>query len=208
MDQTKENREHISKMIAEAFELVRLTYEYHNAANHSATPINVASTGSRLVFPKNRNGKVRISEQELRFAFVEVFNRYVSLNGLNWFYSIEMPTRKKYSFSGNGMRNALFDLSVLDAEFNRIALIEFKAKNPKRECYEKDMAKLSNPAEDDANTLKYFLQILENHDNGTITSIEEKTRISGVNLSNEGNPIYIRVYSLSKGEDIINKTTI
>lgn len=205
MNESKSNDIHFSNIITETFESLKLTYQYHNAANPSVQPIKFDSTGSRLVFPKKRNGKIRISEQELRFAFVEVFNRYVKQNDLNWFYSVEMPTKGDYRFSGVDQRNALFDLSIIDANFNRIALIEFKANNPKEECYEKDMKKLANSEEEDFNTLKYFFQIVENYDNGTIESIDKKTTIKDRSKMAKDGSINIRVYSLSKDKVIINK---
>ena len=208
MEQSKDNNRHIDAIIVETFELVKLIYQYHNAATHLTRPLDRMTIGSRLVFPKKRNGKTRISEQELRFAFVEVFNQYVERNGLNWFYSVEMPTRGDYGFSGIDKRNALFDLSIIDSSFNRIALIEFKANNPKKEYYNKDMQKLANPEEEDDNTQKYFVQIVENHDKGTINSIDDKTTIGDTSNTSKGSLIHIRVYSLSKGEEIINKTTV
>lgn len=197
---------HISKMIDQTFELVKLIYQHHNAANISAQPLSWGDTGSRLIFPKNRKGNTRVSEQELRFAFVEVFNQYVRQNGLDWFYSVEEPTRCDYGFSGNGQRNALFDLSIVDSHFNRIALVEFKANNPRKECYEKDFEKLANSKEADTDTLKYFLQIVENHDKNTAESIIQKTAIDNTSLMKKRDPVYLRVYSISKDEEIINKT--
>lgn len=204
MNQSKENHQHISNMIEAAFKLVKQAYDYRNAAKTPSLAQSLFTTDSRLIWPKNRNGNTRISEQELRFAFVEVFNQYVVQNRLNWFYSVEEPTRADYSFSGEGQRNALFDLSILDSNFNRIALIEFKANNPKKECYEKDLMKLANPAETDSYTLKYFLQIVENYNAGTVPSINKKTQMEKENLIGDSNPIYLRVYSLSDGKEIIN----
>lgn len=205
MNKSMDTDIHISNMIDETFEFVRKAYKYHNASIQSTQSLDCANTHSRLIFPKTKNGKTRISEQELRFAFVEIFNRYVEQKGLNWFYSVEMPTRGDYSFSGKGNRNALFDLSIIDSSFNRIALIEFKANNPGKECYAKDLMKLTNPEEEDSNTLKYFVQIVENYTGETIDSINKKTEIENQSITKSGNPVHVRVYSLSKGEEIINK---
>lgn len=199
---------HIRRMIAEAFDLVKLTYQYQNAANPST--LKPGASGSRMIFPQNKNGKTRVSEQELRFAFAEVFNKYVKQQKLDWYYSIEMPSIEAYGPSGNGKRNALFDFSIVDPEFNRIALIEFKAKNPSETSYGKDLAKLSNPEEDgnaDTEALRYFVQIVESHNNGTIKSINDKTTLDNLPFTNE-RPIHIIVYSLTEGEIIIDKTTV
>lgn len=202
MSELIENHVHIDNMIREAFSLLKLTYDYHNAALSDNTELILSTTGSRLIFPKDRNGEVRVSEQELRFAFVEVFNRYVKKNGLNWFYSVEMPTQSDYGFSGDDKRNALFDMAIVDSHFKRIALIEFKANNPQKECYEKDIKKLANPEESDDDTLKYFLQIVKNHNTGTEGSIMKKTQLEN---PAQGMPIHLRVFSLLKNEEIINK---
>lgn len=98
--------------------------------------------------------------------------------------------------------------SFLNSRFERIALIEFKSSNPTKDLYKKDLQKLVNPAESDSETLKYFLQIVENHDEATIVSIEEKTEIDSESPVIKNNPIYVRVYSLSKGEEIVNKEII
>ena len=84
-------------------------------------------------FPKYsgryRNGETRISEQELRFIFVEQFNKYCNENNSwNAYYSVETPTEEKYIFSKkgdencphkvdgevNGGQSAMIDLSIHD----------------------------------------------------------------------------------------------
>lgn len=208
MAQIEEISLHINTIITKAFELVKQIYLYHNASNPTFLPLSLDTAHTRLVFPKNKDGKTRVSEQELRFAFVEIFNQYMESNGLNWYYSVEMPTRGNYCNSGVGERNALFDLAIMDSEFNRIALIEFKAKNPKEECYNKDLKKLANSEEEDTHTLKYFFQIVENHDNSTIESINRKTTLDNTMIVGNSRPISIRVYSISKEEEILNKTIV
>ena len=205
---SQENHYHINNMINETFKIVKEAYDMRNAAK-TLTMLPASFTNkSRLVFPKTRKGMTRVSEQELRFAFVEVFNLYVKQNELDWFYAVEEPTRENYSFTGKAERNALFDLSILNSGFERIALIEFKSSNPIKDCYKKDLQKLVNPAESDSETLKYFLQIVENHDKATIDSIEEKTEIDSESTVINDNPIYVRVYSISKDEEIVNKEII
>lgn len=59
-------------------------------------------------FPKYsgryRNGETRISEQELRFIFVEQFNKYCKNNSWNAYYSVETPTEEKYILVKKGMK--------------------------------------------------------------------------------------------------------
>lgn len=130
----------------------------------------------------------RVSEQELRFIFVEKFNEYFKNNNNKlYFYSIETPTRKSYVFdenqSGpkvedNGV-SARIDLVIMtkDAgEFKRVALIEFKAHNPDVNDYRKDICKLINEEwEDNPNCLKYFIQIINvNNEHRTWGNIKNK----------------------------------
>lgn len=75
---------------------------------------------SRLVFPAYANGKIRVSEQEARFAFVE------SVLESNFFYSVETPTSEKYRFSGEKRISAQTDFALHDEESTRILNVEFK----------------------------------------------------------------------------------
>ena len=76
----------------------------------------------RLVFPRYREEeKLRVSEQEARFAFVEALCR----GPLR--YSVEAPTTKRYSVSGEGSRSAMTDLQVHNTEEIGICNVEFKA---------------------------------------------------------------------------------
>ena len=202
---SQENHLHITNMIEETFKLVKEAYDMRNVAKNTDKLSTSSINGSRLVFPKNRDENTRVSEQELRFAFVEVFNLYVRKNNLDWFYSFEEPTRDDYDGTGKSERHALFDLAILNSKLERIALIEFKANNPNKYCYQKDLRKLANPAESDSETLKYFLQIVENHDKGTQRSIIDKTKFESEFPIIKDDSINIRVYSLSKDEEIINQ---
>jgi len=74
---------------------------------------------SRLMFPC-ANGKVRVSEQEARFAFVE------SVLESEFFYSVETPTSEKYRFSGEGCRAAQTDLTLRDKFGSPVWNTEFK----------------------------------------------------------------------------------
>ena len=77
---------------------------------------------SRLKFPRYRGGRVRVSEQEARFAFVE------GLADGELFYSVETPTEKLYSFSGTKEMSAQTDLTLYRGNGDRLCNIEFKAK--------------------------------------------------------------------------------
>ncbi|MCI5150173.1 MAG: hypothetical protein D3916_12435 [Candidatus Electrothrix sp. MAN1_4] len=80
------------------------------------------SPTGKLVFPKYRDGSLRVSEQEARFAFVEALCSGPLL------YSVEAPTSKGYQFTGDSECSAQTDLAILDATMAHICNVEFKAK--------------------------------------------------------------------------------
>lgn len=81
-------------------------------------------TMSKLVYPVKRNETTRISEQETRFLFVQNVEKTS-----DYLYSIEAPTREKYTFSGETLLSGNIDL-CLYGNGKRKHLIEFKALNP------------------------------------------------------------------------------
>ena len=95
---------------------------------------NPSDRKTRLKFPKYRNGKKRISEQELRFVMTHLLSS-------DFYYSIETPTLEKYSFSEGGERSAATDLSVYHNDL-KILNIELKAHNPGQKSIDKDIEKL------------------------------------------------------------------
>ena len=180
---------HICEIIDQSFK--RLT-EIYKANKEGRT-----SSASRLIFPRLRDGKLRISEQELRSVFVEVFNQYCDAKGVNLFYSIETPSNDTYNFSGEPRsvsgRSAMFDLVIFDEAYNRRVLIEFKAKNADSKSHKKDIFKLSNPEEGSENVLRYFIEIIDNCNGRTINSLRTKLAGSSSNIKVEN-----IIYSLCK----------
>ena len=77
----KDPKEHIDKIIANSFEVLEAVYkeQFEPKSDIAGTP-HLEHVGSRLIFPKYsetyRNAEIRLSEQELRFIFVEQFNEY------------------------------------------------------------------------------------------------------------------------------------
>lgn len=180
VETTKDNKEIILDIISEAFKHVKNAYELSKEPN--------SSKDSRLIFPKKRDESIRVSEQELRFAFVEEFLKYVKKKKKDWYYAVEVPTKIKYDFSdkknpkvaeeGKG-KSASFDLAIYakgDNNFNLIALLEFKAENPKKFDYHKDLVKLENEKEGDNEVLRFFIEIVENANSGTKRNIESKLK--------------------------------
>ena len=83
----------------------------------------------RLLFPRYRGkkegemGKLRVSEQGARFAFVEALCKAGQFR-----YSVETPTVKTYKFTGKHEESAQTDLTVYDLETRcRLCNVEFKA---------------------------------------------------------------------------------
>lgn len=170
----QKHKEHIDKVLDNTFSVIRALYQNEHYEGNVICP-NTA--GSRLVFPRKRNGEVRVSEQELRFIFQEQLYAYIyDLNraGEQWnvCYSVETPTQNEYSLSGNGERSANIDLALY-ADGRRIALIEFKALNPGDYEHMKDTFKLRNEPGD---SLRYFVEIVSSRDNRTFPSVERKLK--------------------------------
>lgn len=206
------NKEIIEEITVRTFAVIKKVYD---SQRETIAPVqkDLSKVGSRILFPKyseNRksNEKDRISEQELRFIFVEQLNKYADENNLDLYYSVETPTKKPYVFSkdkggpkvveetdkdGVSARTDLVIYTKKGNQFIRAVLIEFKALNPAIANYQKDFCKLEN--EDGNDTLKYFIQIIKKYDAGTKNSLKEK-------LTNKKSDIIYRCYCLESGEDI------
>lgn len=204
----------IDKIINNTFKVIKEVYVHQNENKPNKKSSNV---GSRILFPKYSSGDTRISEQELRFIFVEQFYAYINNDEnkekspelINLYYSVETPTEKKYIFSkdkggpkvdAKGV-SARTDLTIYEKEgdkFTKKALIEFKALNPVIENYEKDFCKLK----EEKPSLKYFIQIIKNRDKGTIDSIADK-----IKNKNKNNNIVYKCYCLEKETEITTEIT-
>ena len=187
----------IERVIKSTFTTIKKVYDCQKEYKKESEYKFYDDVGSRIVFPTySDRSSIRISEQELRFIFVEQFNKVVeNLKdiGHDLYYSVETPTREKYIFSkqkggpikvekdNNGVKkdengvSARTDLTILkkinNNNFERVALIEFKALNPETHSYSKDICKLEN----EGCELKYFIQIIEKYDGDTIKSLNNKT---------------------------------
>lgn len=206
----EELKPHIDKIIKLAFE--RVQYAYDN--NKETEPTENSEHKTRLVFPSYSHPETRKSEQELRFCFVEAFNDYVVKEKLPLYYSVETPTRDKYSgFSkktpqrDNNGRSGEFDLVVFELEdgtMKRRCLIEFKANNAYHYEHKKDFVKLNNEQEwcnrnekEKDVLLRYLIELIDGYDKRTISSLKKKTK----EIKKDTNFV---CYSLN-GEDISDK---
>lgn len=202
------NAEKLKSRIDEIIELAfkRVQYAYDN--NKETKPNENSEHKTRLVFPSYSNNKPRISEQELRFCFVEAFNEYVVKEKLPLYYSVETPTREKYIFSDKNNpkpdtdgRSGEFDLVVFELEDGRMkrrCLIEFKANNASQKSHDKDFCKLNNEKEYKKDVLlRYFIELIDGYDNDTLKNLKDKT--------NEKEGTHFLCYSLEKAEEISSK---
>lgn len=211
----------IDDVIENTFSRLETVYTHHKEGFDSnlSLPNN---NESRLVFPAyyydENGGKIvkcpRISEQELRFAFVEAFNCYCREKEINLFYSVETPTKDTYSgFSSKPIqdpegRSGKFDMVIYDENLIRVCLIEFKANNADKVDHEKDFLKLDVDEKDNEYVLRYFIEIVKSYNDGTIKSLKEDKFIY------RGKLTQIRCYALegessrkakNQGEDISSK---
>ena len=122
----------------------------------------VIPRSGRLVFPQYRDGRLRVSEQEARFAFIEALCQ----GPLR--YSVEAPTSKLYSFTGTRALSAMTDLQVHDENETGICNVEFKAKGVSSSAQNnlpiyKDVQKLMREP-----VWGLWFHLLESIDNSTI----------------------------------------
>ena len=185
MDNTFER--HLTAILDKTFSVIDTIYQCNSESSGKTLKENA---GSRIIFPsyskQYRKGEIRVSEQELRFVFVEQFNKYCD-NTVDFdaFYSVETPTEEKYNFSDKSNphkvlssdndkikgQSAMVDLTIHSASGERLCLMEFKSHNPEPFAYKKDFAKLNGEG-----APGIFVQILVNADDRTIKSIREKTQ--------------------------------
>ena len=202
-EQIKEQiKEHIKTIIDCTFKIIKNVYDYQQEISERTK----GDFGSHIIFPKKRQEEAietkqditRVSEQELKQIFIEQLNKEIE-KGWDVYYSVETPTEKKYRFKGKDKpeqdesgRSANFDLVIHNNKFERIALIEFKANNPKPNDYLKDLVKL-NEENYEGKVLRYFIQIVRNSNDRTKDNLQEKMK---------GYKDIYWCYSLEKGEII------
>jgi hypothetical protein len=90
-----------------------------------------------LIFPRKRDGSIRISEQEAKLLFVQ----HLTVDRRYWF-SVETPTAETYQQKGTTPISARVDLTLFGSERKPLAHIELKAHNCNVEAIRKDLEKL------------------------------------------------------------------
>lgn len=125
------------KLISDISEINRLvSFELWHLANVQCSPRGLSP---RLIVPQKRSGKLRISEQEARFLYCGV------LNTLSYYYSVETPTERRFRLSGSTSLSARSDVSLYllkRAGLEKVANVEFKARNSSQRGIQKDIQKL------------------------------------------------------------------
>lgn len=195
-EEREKHKKHIENVIEETFKIIKLVY----ANQQEKEGLKGSKNGSRIIFPQKRKKmETRLSEQELRFIFVEQLNKEID-GEWNVYYSVETPTKKEYGFSNhNKKESGNIDLVIHNSKFERIALIEFKAKNPSEKFYQKDFERLTTEPDD---SLRYFIQIIENTYNNTKGNIENKVKSNAKWGKNEVRYI---CHSISSVKALIDK---
>ena len=216
MDST-EIKKHIDAIIENTFKALKDLYDHQQEKERDE--ISHYPRYSRIIFPKYSNEDTRLSEQELRFIFVEKFNQYCGANNLNWFYSVETPTKYKYLIknqetphkvqAGEKGQSAMIDFVIHNDKFERFALIEFKALNPKEADFAKDFEKLDLEVKEEKNEINtYFIMYVKsykdckNQEKNTLHSLYEKVYEAPKTKRGIGESTTFKCYSLETGEDI------
>lgn len=95
------NKECIEGIIRNTFEAIQDAYNYQTEKAPKLDSPNRQRL-SRIVFPQKRDDTTRISEQELRFVFVEQLNKKID-EGWDVYYSVE--TRPMMPIADSAMEN-------------------------------------------------------------------------------------------------------
>ena len=167
-----ELRGHIETIIKNTFEVIDEVYNNNKESDEEKTK----SKNGRLVFPNYRDKRtIRVSEQELRFIFVDQFINYCKehSNEFDYYYSVEVPTEYVYNFphknteapsvnnkDKEGMQSASIDLAIYKnkkASTSPVAIIEFKKDGCSAHEIAKDFLKLS--VEPGETVLRFFIMI-------------------------------------------------
>ena len=202
-----EIKNRIIEILDNTFKVLDNCYKNNDEASGKA---NYEKANSRIIFPRYSTGERRISEQELRFVFIEQFIQYCEANNWDAYYSVETPTKWKYRFSGEEKphktdgsdgQSAMVDVCIHDNNGKRLCLIEFKAGNPDKFCYVKDLVKLYEEGK-----LGFFVQLLESQNSGTQKSIQSKIEVDIKDLNYVCHTLPSEKYSTSfMGQSIYQK---
>ena len=210
----KDIKEFVDKVADNTFETLHAIYK-------NERPLYPQDNGhSRLIFPNGKEkdaeieeeNDLRVSEQELRFTFIEEFYKLCSEKYCDYLYSVETPTIGHYDFKTDEKKpqrvpqekgqSGNFDMVIHNKENKRVCLIEFKALNVLQEKIEKDYVKLMNEEEGNGDVMRYFIHLLPSHNSGTVKNVRNKLNKIKDRLTKEYNnsiTVEYRCYSLKDG---------
>lgn len=129
----------IDEVTKKTFKVIKQVYEFQRETTKPENRKSLPEDSSRILFPKysennkTKKGKIRISEQELRFIFVEHITKNTNL-----YCSVETPThftyksaKDKHEPSIGGSMSGKIDLTLYEnPDMDKpIAFIEFKFGN-------------------------------------------------------------------------------
>lgn len=180
----------IDEVIESAFQSITNLYNSKDGS--------VQSTRLRYATYKHSDNKdkPRLSEQELRFLFVEEFCKNSLVKKLDLHYSVETPTNGWYNFTGRNKRSGNLDMTIWQRD-KVIAIIEFKAKN---RSYETDLEKLTNT--DEGDVLRYLVNILTNATSGTADNLKKKFNVG---TEKDRRVVYLKFHTIQNAEKFKDK---
>lgn len=171
-EEQKKLREGIDSIIQKTFNALDTIYRIRRGI--SSPTGTMVESDDRLIFPSYSDGEeTRVSEQELRFIFVDQFIKYCSDTEKNfdYYYSVETPTEYRYAFFRDNItvprvylpeetkgKSASIDMSIYAKDKKtKVASIEFKKDGCSAHEIAKDFLKLS--VEPNDGMLRYFIMI-------------------------------------------------
>ena len=120
-------KEHIEEIIGKTFEAVQDAYNYQTESGPKLGNPERRKL-SRIIFPRKRKEPIRVSEQELRFVFVEQLNNEFKEEGV-----ILGPTTPYISFEKD--------------KFLRVALVKYRNQELARQILSKIIKSLINKSQ-------------------------------------------------------------
>lgn len=148
----------------------------------------------KIHIPKNQ-GEYRISEQELKYIFIELFCKDDDFD--DYTYSIETPTKLRYKFTQNGKltypksregRKANIDIVIFRKQ-ERVCILEFKANNADAHSHAKDFMKLRDePGKD---LIRIFVELYTETDDTTLNNVANKLFQNKYGVNLDDNTIFI-----------------
>ena len=198
--ETNELQNILNSIIENTFKVIKTVYNSQKDGQNEET--KTEKIASRIFFPKKRDDSARISEQELRFVFVEQFLQTPETK--TWHYSVETPTHYKYVSAAKknepcitdqkGKKSGKTDLTIYDNTGIPVAFFEFKAgrlsPNDVKKVFNRefkyDVIKLVAESQYNNECLGYSLHLIEKDDD-KIKNFDEYIEVVHTDYKNKLN---------------------